>query len=256
MQSSSWAATHPISMTMNVTLAQKLAVILGNNGPDYTTVRALIIEQYNAIHGTDLESDIDPKDERLSDVVGWMNKPDNNDDINTAFYQHKPILLHTYSSCLSSKVSSIAQHHCPLCVGDFPIVTFPIRITPVSHQAAKSKIKGAFKRAIAERLVNNHNFKSKHLCVHIVFVLRDKSVRGDIDNLAKLLLDGMKQTIFDDDRQIDHLSILQIRWSGSEEYVYVQIKESQINQHQDVLYLNMRHSWAGAKEINLQDYVD
>jgi Holliday junction resolvase RusA-like endonuclease len=236
-------------------LAQKLEAILEKDDPDYATVKALIIERYNLIHGTDLESNVDSTDERLSDVIGWLNNPDN-DDINSAFYRRKPRLLRTYSSCLSFKVNSIAQYHCPLCIGHGPVVTIPIRITPVSHQAAKPKIKGAFKRAIAERLVNSHDFKSKRLCVHLVLVLRDRSSRGDVDNFAKLLLDGMKQTIFDDDRQIDHLSVLQIRWSGSEEYVYVHIKESQINQHQDVLFHNMRHSWAGAKTINLQDYID
>jgi Holliday junction resolvase RusA-like endonuclease len=236
-------------------LAQKLAAILEKDDPDYATVKALIIEQYNSVHGTDLESNVDSTDERLSDVIGWLNHPDN-DDIDFAFYRRKSKLLRTYSSCMSSKVNSIAQYHCPLCIGDGPVVTIPIRVIPVSHQAAKSEIKGAFKRAIAERLVNSHDFTSKRLCVHLVLVLRDRSSRGDVDNFAKLLLDGMKQTIFDDDRQIDHLSVLQIRWSGSEEYACVRIKESQINQHQDVLFHSMRHSWAGAKAINLQDFID
>jgi Holliday junction resolvase RusA-like endonuclease len=245
---------------MNEALIQKLIAILGSSEPDYSTVKALIIEQYNVIHGTNLGSEVDPRDERLSDVVRWLNElslnQSINDDIQAAFYQRKPILLSMYSSCLSSKINSIAQYSCPLCIGGFPTVTIPIRITPISHQAAKSKIKSAFKRAIAERLANTHNFESKRLCVYIVLAVRDKNSRGDIDNFAKMLLDGMKQNVFDDDRQIDHLSILQIRWAGSEEYIYVTIKESKVNEHQDVLYLNMRHSWAGREEISLQDYMD
>ena len=116
--------------------------------------------------------------------------------------------------------------------------------------------KRAFKRAIRHRLSETHHYADNRLCIHITFVIGKKSNQRDVDNMAKLLLDGLQGQMMEDDNQIDHLSLLRLTWKGDEEYIFLHVRESNINRHDDVLYHSMHHSWAGQEELLLDNFID
>jgi hypothetical protein len=101
-----------------------------------------------------------------------------------------------------------------------------------------------------------HHYADKRLCIHITFVIGKKSNKRDVDNMAKLLLDGLQGQMMEDDNQIDHLSLLRLTWKGDEEYIILHVRESNINRHDDVLYHSMHHSWAGQEELLLDNFID
>jgi hypothetical protein len=73
--------------------------------------------------------------------------------------------------------------------------------------------------------------------------------------MAKALLDAIKNVLFGDDRKIDHLNIIRIKSPG-EEFVYLNIRETRLNDHDDVLFPQMSHSWDGSEALNLEDFMD
>ncbi len=48
--------------------------------------------------------------------------------------------------------------------------------------------------------------------------------------------------------------MVRLVYEGDEEYVIFRISESNINDHTDVVEPSLRHSWAGAEPLNLEDY--
>jgi Holliday junction resolvase RusA-like endonuclease len=168
----------------------------------------------------------------------------------------KPVLVPAFSPELSSKTLDVAQFHCPLCNGESLISTIPIRIPPISSQASDSNTKQAFKRAINQRLSETHHYGNLRLCVHVVFIISKKRNRMDVDNMAKLFLDSLQGVILENDNQIDHLNLHKITWEGDEEHIDVNIRESNFNRYEDVLYHKFLHSWAGAEELRLEDFMD
>jgi Holliday junction resolvase RusA-like endonuclease len=230
--------------------------LLSSDGPDHRRIRRHIIRTYNVANGDDLEETISSDDVRLFPVSVWLNHILMSGDPRAHFFRRKPVLLSAFSSNLSSKIGSLSQFHCPLCQGEAPIVTIPIRIKPISYQASDSMKKRAFKRAIRHRLSETHHYADKRLCIHITFVIGKKSNKRDVDNMAKLLLDGLQGQMMEDDNQIDHLSLLRLTWKGDEEYIILHVRESNINRHDDVLYHSMHHSWAGQEELLLDNFID
>jgi Holliday junction resolvase RusA-like endonuclease len=224
------------------------------NAPNYERARTAIIVAYNTATGNSISPKTARDDPSLIPVVVWLNQLEPSE--HTAFYMRRPRLTRMFSACLSSKLSAISQFDCDICRCGFPIVIIPIRIQPRSHQAATSDVKVAFKKAIASRLTNTHNFQSSRLCIHIVLAIGRSSKTGDVDNAAKLLLDSMKGVVFNDDEQVDHLSIVRSRTNGDEDFLFVRITDSTLNEHRDVLYAGQHHSWTGLQEtIDLDDYI-
>ena len=148
---------------------------------------------------------------------------------------------------LSSKVITLSQYHCSSCHGTKLITIFPLRIPPTSYQASSSKKRDAFKRAVAHDLSTRGitNYGDCSLCVYIVFVIGKVWDSKDIDNLPKLLLDVLQGPIYKNDNQIVHLNMMKFRWEGEEDFIFVNIRESDMNQHDNVLYKKMAHDWAG-----------
>ena len=62
--------------------------------------------------------------------------------------------------------------------------------------------------------------------------------------MIKTLNDVLQGILYEDDKQIDHLSIMKIKWNGEEEFIFINIKHSNLNNHQDVLLDRMLHDWA------------
>ena len=231
-------------------------MILRADRPNYDEIRRYILRAYNRATGSSLEEDIKSNDDRLIAVVGWLNNLVINGVFDAQFLGWKPVGMALFSPDLSSKISIISQFHCPLCNGEALIVTFPIRISPISYQASDSQTKQAFKRAIKRRLSQTHHYGKRRLCIHIVFVIEVKRNSMDVDNMAKLFLDSLQGVILENDSQIDHLNLLKLTCESGEEYIVVNIRETTINRHEDVLYHKFLHSWAGAEELRLEDFMD
>jgi Holliday junction resolvase RusA-like endonuclease len=178
-----------------------------------------------------------------------------------ALMRHRKVLIQSFFSSLSSKASSLAQFHCPLCSwkgDDGPVWTIPIRIPPISKQAA-SQAKGkvaAFERAIASRLVDRGPWlgPADSVCLLLLFVVHPTAKHKDLDNMAKAIVDAVKSILFGDDRRIDHLNLIRLK-APSEEYVYVNLRKSRLNDHSNVLLCEMNHSWAGAEVLDLSTFM-
>lgn len=86
-------------------------------------------------------------------------------------------------------------------------------------------------------------------------VVRAQGAQNELDNMAKAIVDVLKNVLFGDDRRIDHLNIIRMK-SPEKEYVYLNIRQTQLNEHSDVLVPRMLHSWAEAEVLNLEDFVE
>ena len=57
-----------------------------------------------------------------------------------------------------------------------------------------------------------------------------------------------------DDRDVDHLNLMRLTHEGEDEYVTFRISASNINNHGDVVHTELRHSWAGAEPLKIEDF--
>lgn len=239
---------------------KELFAELDRDWPDPVVVRRLIFRTYN--HDQSATLDVNTEDrEQLATVISWLHGRDLNHDLQCLFLKRRPVRVPVYSTSLSEKILSLAQIHCPICKtrdGLFPVEVLSIRIPPVSKQAISQKkgFRAAFEKAIKHRFSNRAASFSKNdsLCVMIVFVTSKNRKAKDIDNMAKAMLDAVKGVLFGDDGRIDHLNLLRLV-GDDEEFVSLNIRKTEINEHRDVLSKHMHHSWAGAEAIDLQDFL-
>lgn len=225
---------------------------------NYEKLRDQIFSIYEGYSDQKLNSPT-PTPAQMDALVRWLNQ--NAETYSSYYYRRRPTLVPAFSPSLDAKISSLAQFNCPICrteEGLFPIYNIPIRITPVSKQAISQtpKKRAAFERAIRHRFMEHKTPfpPDSAICLLIVFVVKAKGVQKDLDNMAKAIVDAIKNVLFGDDRQIDHLNILRIK-SPDEEFVYLNIRQTQINNHRDVLVPRMLHSWSGAPALNLEDFI-
>lgn len=223
--------------------------------PDYESARKAVILAYNSETGANVDPSVPSDDKSLIPIVYWLNRLQC-DGVDTWFYARRPMLTRQFYSSILSKVMSLGQFYCDICRSSTTIVTIPIRIRPRSHQAASPKVKAAFKRALEQRLGTAHNYSLQRLCIHMTVACRQSSRTGDLDNIAKLLLDSMKNIVFEDDGQVDHLNVLRVQCCGDEDYLILRIGGSTLNQHRDVIYAGAEaHSWAGRPPLDLEDFM-
>ena len=186
------------------------------------------------------------------DGVVWLMKKYERLDI----YTKIPVLDKTAHITLSDKASWLSQQRCHVCSSDPPISVIPLRIQPESWQALASVDKAAFKAAIADRLSRSPHLKPQQgrICLTFLFVCSAERRVRDLDNMAKLLMDAIKGIVMGDDREVDHLNLMRLRHEGGEEYVTVRIAPSNLNNHSDVVQAELRHSWAGAEPLKIEDF--
>lgn len=188
----------------------------------------------------------------VEEGVMWLNKN----------YEH--LDLHTRTSrldksahiTLSDKARWLSQQPCHVCNPGFPISIIPLRIRPESWQTLGSLNKSAFKAAVSNRLSNSPHTETQDgsICLTILFICSASRRVKDLDNMAKLLMDSIKGIVMGDDRNVDHLNLMRLTHEGEEEFVFIQISGSNINDHSDVVHLEMRHSWAGAEPLKIEDF--
>lgn len=244
---------------MNSTaLPPKVPLALTEEHIDVHRVREQIFQEYARHTGQSLTLP-EPTESELEQVAAWMNG--NAETFSHLLLRRRSRLVPVFSASLSQKISCIAQFHCPLCsrssTGE-PSTTIPIRIPPISKQSAaqtRGKVK-AFEGAIAHRFQGREPplSSSARVCLLIVFVVSHSRRKRDLDNMAKAVVDALKNVLFGDDRSVDHLNLLRIE-APDEEYVYINIRESSLNDHSDVLLPRMLHSWGGAEALDLAKFL-
>jgi Holliday junction resolvase RusA-like endonuclease len=175
-----------------------------------------------------------------------------------SLHRQEPVFSRSAHITLSDKASWLSQQHCRVCNPTFPISVIYIRIRPESWQALESIDKSAFKRAIQHRLTSGHAYPAQagRVCLSFLFVCSSSRRRRDLDNMAKLLMDSIKGLVMGDDTNVDHLNLIRLTHEGDEEYVSFQISGSQLNDHSNTVYPHLRHSWAGAEPISIQDFAN
>jgi crossover junction endodeoxyribonuclease RusA len=91
----------------------------------------------------------------------------------------------------------------------FPI-EFLVRGTPVSLSSqnanAREQWKNRVKSASSSSLPSPHFASSERLAVTIYYFPAEP-MQGDVDNIVKLILDGMGRHVFIDDRQIERVVV-------------------------------------------------
>lgn len=240
-------------------LSPKVAKELQSDNPDYIEIRAELIRIYNQHHGTRLSTQEGMSEDEYISLIRWIRQTDYGTFLSLCRRIDKSSSVASYSLTLSEKISSVAQFHCPLCGVSFPVSIIPIRIQPLSYQSSPARVHIAFKRAIAFRLKkaqSEESFIGKRLCVHTVFVTSSRRKEKDVDNMAKLFVDSLQGVLFENDKLVDHLSLMKIRHNEEEEFIYLNIRESKLNNHIDVLLPKLNHSWAGDKVLELEDFMD
>jgi len=227
--------------------------------PEPNKLREQLLALYQQTTGRTLSSPT-PTDSEMASVVEWLDQ--NTETFWPHYFRKRISAVPAFSPSLTAKVSALAQFHCPICAtkeGLFPVHVILIRITPVSKQAIgqQPKKRAAFERAIRHRFAGHKTpFPSdRSVCLLIVFVVKAKGTQKDLDNMAKAIIDAVKNILFGDDRRIDHLNVIRIK-SPDEEFVYLNIRQTQLNEHGDVLVPRMFHSWAGAEVLNLEDFIE
>ena len=186
------------------------------------------------------------------DGVMWLMKNYEHLDI----YTKTPVLDKSAHVTLSDKANWLAQQRCHVCHPTSPISVIPIRIRPESWQALDSIDKAAFKAALSHRLSKSPNIKAQEgrVCLTFLFVCSARRRARDLDNMAKLVMDSIKGIVMGDDQNVDHLSLMRLTHEGEEEYVTFRISASNINNHVDVVHTELRHSWAGAEPLKIEDF--
>jgi len=177
---------------------------------------------------------------------------------NFELHYKEPVLSISAHITLSDKASWLSQQHCRVCNPTFPISIISLRIRPGSWQALNAINKSAFKNAIQHRFSSGHTseVQAGRICLTFLFICSSKRKRRDLDNMAKLLMDSIKGVVMEDDTNVDHLNLMRLTHEGDEEYVSFQISGSRMNDHNNVVYPNLRHSWAGAEPLNIGDFVN
>ncbi len=182
----------------------------------------------------------------------WLAKNCDNFEI----YYKEPRLAKRFHLDLSDKVNWLSQIFCQICNQNCPIHTIPIRISPESFQSLNKKNRSAFKQAIKQGLGSSNIEKvfNNKICISILLVCGSRRKTKDLDNMAKVLLDSIKDLIMGDDKHVDHLNIIRLAHNFEEEFIFIRISNSNLNLHDDVVAREFHHSWAGKKPLLLSDF--
>lgn len=215
---------------------------LSKSNPDFSVVKKLLLKLF--IHeNPDISINRDKLNlEDKNQIERWLNKK--HPDL-SRFIILKPVYKFIFGGDLFHKIDSYSQYHCPLCNGNSIAIYFIIHIPPQSFQSNNKKLKMAFTDCIQDQMQKKKidSLKNKRLCVLITFILNKDRPEKDIDNMAKMLLDACNGVLYKDDKQIDHLNLFKFRTNKSEEYIAFNIRESQININNDVLFEEFFIDW-------------
>jgi|GEM_PF-6664904 len=244
-------------MTGDALFNQQLIVAITQNEPDFELIKNIVITAYNTENQSRFSLGASLSKAEQIKIVQWLNRSTEHpmahllfsrNLLTSLFLKEKPVKTPFFSADLSSKVSTLAQFHCPVCHAEdqFPIMVIPLKISPESKQAL-SKVKGlrkAFENAIAQAFSEKEiAFKrGEKLCVLVVFVLGSITKDKDLDNMSKALMDALQGNLFEHDADIEHLNLFKIKHNMEDSFIYLNIRRTDLNEHNDVLFKDFFHT--------------
>jgi len=247
-------------------LDRALAALPTNPPPTTEVVLAAVCRAYNE----DRRAAINPATLDASDrsrIRSWLTDLLTREDSSAAAsllvarskLDHLPLF-----GSMGEKISWLAQHGCPVCVSIPGIHVFPVEVSPWSHQANPAA-SAALRCAVVEAIANNPAYANAFqpfsagvgVCIRLVFTLADRVTIKDCDNMAKGFIDAFEGVLYQDDRQIDHLSIIRLSETGTRAgYVLVRCAPSTINEHDDVIdRTHSKIAFMTATELRVSDFM-
>ena len=218
--------------------------------------RALLVswlQEY--FEGTVLPSTSSNSSDNNGLFLSWLWHQFENSDL-SIFYRKFPRLMPIVSLNYSTKINSIAQRHCNVCVPDvindaFPIYNIPLRIIGRSRQAMRSVEFLQYQSAIKQHLIKNYGSRKifQAYCMSLTFVMNNARRERDIDNMSKALIDATSRALGFDDKHVHHLDAIKLIFPDAEERIYIRLAPSFINTHTGVAIREHRHSWAGQQPL-------
>lgn len=171
-------------------------------------------------------------------------------------YKKEPKLTSNIFLGLAEKYIYLSQYHCPLCGSSFPVQVLALRIKAQSKQALAKDKRKDFEAAIkkwcdGKSNIENYRRVNAKLCIFILFALSKTSRNKDLDNMTKALLDGLKGSLFNDDINIDHLNTMKLFHSDIEDFIFINIRVSNINSHEDVVFDILKLKFACGEFIDI-----
>ena len=231
--------------------------------PDIPWLRSWILANYAAQSGTPVQPETGTPIQ-LTDLARWLAFQELNGGTGTLRRRWRQ-LDHILFSDYSIKINAISQRGCFVCqvgrpIDDlFPISRYTVRITPISRQASKSKpgmfnaFQAAFAKRFSERPVDLG--KTGRVCMALTFVLSCKKQDRDVDNMSKAILDAFARAAGFNDKFIHHLDVVKLIFPITEEYIYIRVAPSALNEHSDVVAPTFHHSWVGMEKLELADHT-
>ena len=261
------ASDNQITLWKPVAWTDEVHVQMNKECPDVLWLRRWTLDNYADQSGIHLQPE-NATPAQLANLAHWLAFQDSNNGAGTLRRRFQR-LDHVLYSNYSVKAIAVSQRHCSICHGGrpledlFPFGTYAVRITPISRQASKSEIGmfKAFQAAFAERFSGRpiDIGKTGRGCMALTFVLkheRDKRWSRDVDNMAKAVMDAFSRAVGFDDKIVHHLDVIKLIFPAAEEYMYIRIAPSALNEHGDVVASTFHQSsrFAGGR-IDLANYM-
>ena len=74
--------------------------------------------------------------------------------------------------------------------------------------SAKKKVEYVKRVKQAAARIIRTPLRSRRIDIEIVFAAKDRTLRPDVDNVAKPILDALKDVVYEDDRQVRSVSVV------------------------------------------------
>ncbi|WET51655.1 RusA family crossover junction endodeoxyribonuclease [Chryseobacterium indologenes] len=211
-------------------LKTKITNLFQNNLENIEEIRKELFSIYNLSNDKNYDYNTSSIEEQ-EDISKWLN-------LNEIIFLGEKKEIFTKKIIFkneSDKLSYLAQCNCKFCGDTYPVVNFLARIKPHSRQT-KTEIKNQFnKNFLKSTALDNIKFiATDKLCIKLIFVLNNERDK-DLDNMAKITLDSLKELMKIDDKNIDHLELLKIKTKYIESHIELRISNSKLNVEDDIV---------------------
>lgn len=151
-------------------------------------------------------------------------------------WHRRPVLQPAVHADVAAKAGWLQQAPCIQCriippAGKPPLpMSFAVPVRPFTKQVKRTGavLTGAIRKALQDRppeaVQPAEVWRDVAICASIVAIQAGPARIIDVDNAAKAILDTMKNIVFPDDRQVEHLSVSRLRHPGSTAYYLISLR--------------------------------
>lgn len=228
---------------------KRVKSLLSYSSDPVRDIRLFFVGEYNKVYCRNLDASNLTEHEEL-EIQRWLMR-----DSDVQFLSGH--LNHIFSRSVffneADKLGHIQKTPivCPIC-GSNQNRFFSIRIPPRSHQYITSELKTYYQGKIQchPYVKDGTLIAVDGVCLRLICVLNGSSNK-DVDNMAKLIMDGLKDYVFSDDKQVHHLQVIKYFSSSCEEHIQISIATSKVNDHSNILFEAINVNWGGNYQIDL-----